>query len=309
MFTLLHTNDVHNSLQFGQCELLRRLRLAIHDRGLLLDAGDAVASGNVTFHFAGETILNNMSAIGYDAMAVGNREFHFSRLGFESKLKLARFPILCANIRSNHLDSTCDGNLPTVPFIICDLGVHKSTNEASVNKEVVNETPNANVHGTLRVAIMGLTVPMITEKMLVRHASTYVFEDPIQIAARLVVEIRSVANPDIVVALTHIGLQQDRKLAEAVPEINLIIGGHSHDILEHGERVGDTLIVQAGSHSCYLGRVEIKLNDTMTNADGLSPCNPSVNKFKIVSSLIPLPSNPKEAEMQSILSLIDGHRQ
>lgn len=306
LFTLLHTNDSHNNLRLGQSELLRRLRFAIQDRGLLLDAGDAVASGNITFHFAGETILNAMSVIGYDAMTVGNREFHFTRRGFECKLRLARFPILCANIRSDHLNAVSDGKLPTIPFIISDLGVHKPSNVEFVNDVFINENSNGNLTGTLRVAIMGLTVPMITEKMLIRHASAYVFEDPLQVAARLAVEIRSFANPDIVVALTHIGLQQDRMLAKAVPEIDLIIGGHSHDILEHGERVGDTLIVQSGSHSRYLGRVEIQQNDTMTNAVGLSPRNPSVNKFNMVSSLIPLPSNPTEAEMQAILRLING---
>lgn len=47
---------------------------------------------------------------------------------------------------------------------------------------------------------------------------------------------------------THIGLNNDRALARQFPEIDLIIGGHTHDLLTRGERVGDVLIVHAGGH-------------------------------------------------------------
>ena len=297
LFTLLHTNDCHNGLKSGQAELLRHLRLAIDGRGLLLDAGDAVASGNITFHFAGEPILDAMSDIGYDAMTVGNREFHFTRRGFQCKLSQARFPILCANLRSTRWssDSTFDcfstKELPTVPYIIRAM------------------------NNGFRIAVMGLTVPMITQNMMVRRAASYLFDDPIETAARLAPEIRAACRPDILIALTHIGIQQDRKLAAAVPEIDMIIGGHSHDVLEHGERVGDTLIVQAGSHSHFVGRVDIHLTNPIKKpihsvmnilSEASLPDTPGLKKYDFVPSLIPLPANPAEADIDALIRLMEG---
>src|SRR6266511_2410727 len=84
--TLIHTNDFHNHLNAQQAERLRQLRQALGESGLLLDAGDAISSGNVTYKPGGEPILDVMSEAGYDAMTVGNREFHFSRAGFWAKL-------------------------------------------------------------------------------------------------------------------------------------------------------------------------------------------------------------------------------
>src|SRR5439155_3640467 len=100
IITILHTNDFHNHLTEAQASKLAARRRQLGDSGLLLDAGDAVSSGNITFKPAGEPILDLMSDAGYDAMTVGNREFHFSQAGFCAKVSRARFPILCANVRA-----------------------------------------------------------------------------------------------------------------------------------------------------------------------------------------------------------------
>jgi 5'-nucleotidase len=227
---LLHTNDFHNHLSAEQAARLAALRGEIGAKGLLLDAGDAVSSGNVTFKSGGEPILETMSSIGYDAMAVGNREFHFSRKGFFAKLSLARFPILCANVRSTPADGP--NPLPVLPWIPFTID-------------------------SVRIVVFGLTVPMITERMLVRKVSAFVFDDPIETARGLVQDLRG--QCDIVVCLSHIGLAKDRELARNVPDIDLIVGGHTHAVLPQGEWVGDTLIVQAGWRGHYVGIVDVEL--------------------------------------------------
>ena len=98
---------------------------------------------------------------------------------------------------------------------------------------------------------------MVTEEMLARKFSAYVFDDPVQIAAQMVPQLRRQLQPNLLVALTHIGIEQDRLLAASVPGINIIVGGHTHVCLEHGERVGDTLIAHAGSFGHVLGRIQI----------------------------------------------------
>jgi 2',3'-cyclic-nucleotide 2'-phosphodiesterase (5'-nucleotidase family) len=245
LFTLFHTNDFHNRLSETQAARLGVLRQQVGRHGLLLDAGDAIAAGNVTFRPAGEPILDLMSDAGYDAMTVGNREFHFSRVGFHSKLSRARFPILCANVRPSRTFRALEDPeagiadphaipVPARPWLLLET-------------EAVG-----------KIVIFGLTVPMITERMLARKVSSYVFEEPVQTARKLVPQLKREIAPDLIIALTHIGFSRDRALAEQVPGIDLIIGGHSHTKLEEGERVAQTLIVQTGCYGQYLGRVEIE---------------------------------------------------
>jgi 2',3'-cyclic-nucleotide 2'-phosphodiesterase (5'-nucleotidase family) len=187
-----------------------------------------------------------MSRLGYNAMTVGNRDFHVSRFGFRAKLNRARFPILCANIRPSGKSGSPASAQDEYP-----LSCSTSEHEPRLRSYVIHDT------GDWRVLIFGLTVPMVTERMWERKLSAYVFDAPVRSAVRLLPDIRSRQNPDLTVALTHIGLRLDRELAAKLPEIDLIIGGHSHELLPQGERVGETLIVQAGSHGRYIGVVDV----------------------------------------------------
>ncbi len=253
VFTLLHTNDFHNHLRDAQAGSLRARRQAVGAAGLLLDAGDAVASGNITFRAEGEPILDTMTQIGYDAMTVGNREFHFSRAGFEAKLSRAGFPVLCGNVRAA-------GTLPFAETASPGFtpGQAKKKKLASAPTELPVRPYALWETGGWRVVAFGLTVPMITERMLARRVSAYVFDDPLATARRLVPALRECFAPDLLIALTHIGIKQDRALAEAVPGIDLIVGGHTHETLPDGERNGATLIVQTGAFGHSLGVVEIE---------------------------------------------------
>jgi 2',3'-cyclic-nucleotide 2'-phosphodiesterase (5'-nucleotidase family) len=230
-FTLIHTNDFHNHLLPDQAKRLGEMRAALGDNGLLLDAGDAISSGNVTYKPGGEPILDVMSDVGYDAMTIGNREFHFSQTGFCAKVSRARFPVLCANVRAKEPAV----KLPVVPAI------HRTLSSGA------------------GITVFGLTVPMITERMLVRKVSAYVFADPLRVAGELIPKLR--AECDFLVCLSHIGLARDRELAARVAGIDLIIGGHTHALLESGEQVGNTLIVQAGWWGKYFGLVSVGLGE------------------------------------------------
>ncbi|MEP6756483.1 MAG: metallophosphatase [Chthonomonadales bacterium] len=242
-YTIYHTNDFHGHLEPAQVDRLTKLRKGIEGRGLLLDAGDAGSSCNITFKSDGEPILTEMSRAGYDAMTVGNRDFHFSLAGFTSKLKLAKFPILCANVRVKESGAM----LPAVKYV------------------------DFTMSDGFRISVFGITVPMITEKMLSRKVSAYVFDEPISVASHLAKKLRP--DCDMLVCLSHIGLKQDHRLAEACSDIDLIVGGHTHAVLESGEIVGRTLLVQAGSWGKLLGKVEI-------NADG--------GKLALTSTVEPL---------------------
>ena len=228
MLTIFHTNDFHNALDERKAARLKSLKDETPD-SLLLDAGDAIWAGNVYVRPGGEPALRLMSRAGYDAMGLGNREFHFMQSGLRRKIGWAEFPVLCANIRPTRPGA----RVPVVP---------------SITREI----------GGRRIAILGLTIPMITERMLSRKISAYVFDNPVSIAAKLVPDLRS--THDLVIALTHIGLREDRRLASEVPGIDLIVGGHTHAVLDLPELVGRTAIVQAGYWAHKVGRVEIDMD-------------------------------------------------
>lgn len=243
MLQIIHTNDFHDRLTDPTAERLAGIRRELGSRGLLLDAGDAGGSGNLTFRLGGEPILERMSLIGYDAMTVGNRDFHLTRTGFRCKLARAAFPALCANVYPTPMPSSADLSAATLS--------EERADELPVHRYIVRE-----VNGW-RIVILGLTVPMITPQMLSRKVSAYVFEAPLRCAQRLVPLLRERYTPDLFIALTHIGFKRDQELAAAVPGIDLIVGGHSHTVLEAGLQIENTLIVQAGSRGSHVGLIDI----------------------------------------------------
>ena len=225
--TVLHTNDFHNHLSPAQAAFIGGEK-AKYENVLLLDSGDAISAGNVGVRPGGEPILTLMSETGYDLMTLGNREFHVADTLLRRKLSKAAFPVLSANIRWR--EDTGE-TLPVAP---------------SFEKTL----PNG-----LRVAVFGLTVPMVTPRMTARLVSAFVFDDPVETAKVQIARLRPEA--DILIALTHIGLREDERLAVACPELDLIIGGHSHNKLHELHVINDIPIAQAGWFGHFLGETTL----------------------------------------------------
>ena len=223
---IFHTNDFHGKLTEEKAALLKAeiARLSVGEPTLLLDAGDAIAAGNLGFNPLGEPTLARMNTLGYDAMTMGNRETHPSLAVIRTKLSKASFPILCGNGYAK----SPKGNVPFVPSVLLERG------------------------GKI-IAIFGVTVPMVTPQKVDAALWDNLFEAPIEVARRLAATLRP--QCDLLIALTHIGIAQDRKLAEAVPELDLLIGGHTHVVLEQPEVVKGVPLVQAGSHARHFGHV------------------------------------------------------
>src|SRR3954453_4176982 len=81
-------------------------------------------------------------------------------------------------------------------------------------------------------------------------------------------ELREVDHVDLVIALSHSGIDaqghgEDADLAAAVPGIDVIVSGHTHDVLPQPAKVGDTLIVTAGSYSGYLGELSLTVTPAL----------------------------------------------
>ncbi|MED1205891.1 bifunctional metallophosphatase/5'-nucleotidase [Heyndrickxia acidicola] len=65
---------------------------------------------------------------------------------------------------------------------------------------------------------------------------------------------------DIIILLSHLGIQDDEKIAELYPEVDLILGGHTHHVLQHGRRLNQSLLGAGGKHGHYVGYVQLQLD-------------------------------------------------
>lgn len=249
---ILHTNDIHGRLdsvrvmtgstgfdQGGMAlvgGIIARQKARAPDRTLVLDAGDAWVGQLISSIDRGKSVVSAMSMAGYDAMALGNHDFDWGQEELAARAKEASFPLLTANVV---VETTGDPPPFAKPFIVKDLGL-------------------------TRVAVIGLTYP---SSSIIRAASVkgLRFGSPVEAVKRYLPEMQRQA--DVIVALTHLGFEGgsarlggDTALANAVPEIDLIIGGHDHQAFRTARAVGETKVFQAGSYSENLGRVEVTID-------------------------------------------------
>jgi len=225
--TIFHTADLHNRLTPAAARQLAELKRQ-HPGSLLLDAGDAVAAWNLTYRMMGEPILRAMADLGYSAMAMGNRESHPLRRALERKLRDASFPVLAANIRVRRHP------LPEV-----------------VRSHVVLSVPGA------RVGVIGLAPQMVRPSSVWARVAHYVFEDPLEVAPELAVRLRE--DADLVVCLSHASEETNRELA-ALPQVDLVLGGHSHHARVVAEP-GGALIVYPGRYGSHVAKTELTSRD------------------------------------------------
>lgn len=244
---VFHTNDIHGQVLPRPATWLKDVdplpdsgglpRLAANLRALRAEAeatGAAVfvCDGGDWFQGTPEGMLDQGSAFlgalaeaGHDALVVGNHEFDHGVDVFVSHLDKVSMPALLANVRMP------DGKpLPgTRDFRIIERDGFK-------------------------LAFVGL---LTTSTPSITHATTrdLVWTEPAVSLARVRAELGD--SVDLVVPVTHIGVDADRVVARAHPDLPLIVGGHSHTFLRKGVREGETLIAQAGSKASVIGRVDL----------------------------------------------------
>ncbi|MCB9253483.1 MAG: 5'-nucleotidase C-terminal domain-containing protein [Bdellovibrionaceae bacterium] len=310
--TFLHTNDTHGHawphkdrdgvLRGGfaaQNQVVDAVWREVDTAGgvtFVLSAGDINTGVPESDLLDSEPDIMAMNRIGYDAMVLGNHEFDKGVEKIRKQQGWAKFPFLSANVL------TKDGNYLTRPYVIIDRGI--------------------------KVGILGLTTGDLKVLVSPEFTKGLVVEDPITAAKKHIPQMKA-EGADLIVALTHIGLIDkkanslfdkfidDRKLAEAVPEIQLIVGGHTDVLLEKGLKVGNTLIAQAGSHGDHLGRVDLLFDTSsgrLVNATAtVLPVLPDKGEEKELAKLMneykERGSATLEETVATATSKLDGERQ
>lgn len=225
MIRIYHTSDLHD--RRGIVAPLRELRS--WRPGLLFDCGDSLR-GSQSLYYRDEPIIAEMDAAGYDAQAIGNREFHYLFAFLRSRAARMRHPLICTNL----LD-TKGRALPFLPSICFDVTGDRSER--------------------VRVHVLGLLVMQYPTGSRWERLFGWRFLEPWTAVAPYA---SAIPDGDLLVVLSHVGLSLDRRLAVRIPRIDLILGGHSHDTLERPEYAGTVPIVHAGPYGRFVSRNELE---------------------------------------------------
>jgi len=296
--TVLHTNDNHGRFwhnekgEYGMAArktLLDQLRSEAKIKGhavLLLSGGDINTGIPESDLQHAEPDFKGMSLLGYDAMALGNHEFDNPLSVLAKQQNWANFPLLSANI------------------------VEKSSGKNAFDAYKIFEKNG------LTIAVIGLTTTDTAKIGNPQYIGHLEFKDPVPVTANLAKEIKAKYNPDITIAVTHMGHFIDAKhginapgdvtLARSLPAntLDMIIGGHSqepvcmasknvnNDSFKPGlackpDQQNGTWIMQAHEWGKYVGKAEFKLeNGELSLLDyKLMPVNLYVEKTQADGTL------------------------
>ncbi len=249
--TILHTNDMHgsflpheafwikgkpkpliggfNELSFA-VDSIRHVKPAT----LVLNAGDVMTGNPITeYSYAGAkggNLFAMMNYIGFDAWTPGNHEFDYSPENLHKLATIANFPTVSANI----LDT-----LDKFPVN---------------NKEYVIIEKNG-----LKIGVIGAMSNEFYDLVSKNSSKGIKILPFVETVKRLAEQLQS--QTDLLIALTHVGVDYDSVLAVNVPQLNVIVGGHSHTKLTQPKIINNVIIVQAGSNCEDLGILDIKVEN------------------------------------------------
>ncbi|NOV01302.1 bifunctional metallophosphatase/5'-nucleotidase [Paenibacillus planticolens] len=263
---ILHTNDLHSHF-----EMMPKISAYFNrarsqwpsDQVLTLDIGDHM--DRMSPETEGTNAIANleiMNATGYDAMVLGNNEgltFTPDILGEVVKAH-ADFPIVGSNIYEKATDTTPDWLLPS-----CIL--EKSG---------------------LKIGLIGVTAAYPAYYELLGWQVT----DPIE-AVKKHTELL-LPQTDLIVVMSHLGLPMDRRIAEELEGIDVILGGHTHHVLEEPLLIGGTYLAAAGKFGQYAGHIELAYD----------PAQRRIAEFK--SRVVPMTADGEEDS--SVAALLERFR-
>lgn len=231
---ILHDNDSHATINnFGKLETVVKQARAQYKNVYLFSAGDIFSGNPVVDQYTpkGKPMIDLMNAVGYNALGMGNHDFDYGQETLKNMMSLATFPMLSANT------TVQEGNLPQPePYTI-----FKTDNDLSVAVLGLIQVSNtSHIPATSPSKVKGLA-----------------FANPIETAKNF----KQLGDNNLFVCLSHLGNGDDQLLAEAMPEMDVIIGAHSHTVVDKPYLVNGVLVAQSGSKNAYVGKIVITLKN------------------------------------------------
>ncbi len=226
---IYHTSDLHDHR--GIAPRLRSLRQATP--GLLFDCGDSLRGSQTVYHRK-EPVIAEIDNAGYDAQAIGNREFHYLFGCVRARAAQMKHPLVCSN-----LVDLKGRELPFSRFHTIEYGAQ-------------GERP-------ARVHLAAMLVTQYPAGSPWERIFGWRFLDPQTVLREYV---QTVPDGDALIVLSHLGLARDRELAAGNPRIDLLLGGHSHDTLFEPEVHGGVPVVHAGPYGHYVSQTDLEYDVT-----------------------------------------------
>lgn len=292
-FTILHTSDEHSSVlpmpfsgyyaanedatTGGFARLSQKIKEIKREKEaedvLVFSSGDILGGSPFSWlilqNYAAEIDL--MKLMGYDAVTIGNHEFDYGSEVLASYYKTADFDKGNSNTSIISSNLNIPENHPLDSILIEANKIYALSNGLKVG-----------VFG-----IFGNNAYKITPK-----AEPIKIFDPVKIAKQQVETLRQ-QGADIVVALTHSGIEEDRQLAKKVKGIDVILGGHDHITTNVPEKIKGTYLFHSGCYTEYLGVLSFSFNELSRqlildhNQDSfLIPINGKIAEDKIVAERV-----------------------
>lgn len=237
--TFLHINDIYElSPKQGKGGFAPLMTLIKQERARAPGAittlgGDLIASSMMSGITKGTQMIELTNAIGVDIAVVGNHELDFGSEIFKQRVSESRYPWLGTNVLGT--DGKIYGQLV-----------------GTLTRKV----------GDITVGFFGVLTPDTTH--LSSPGPDMTFGPVLETARNTVKQLRD-GGADLVVALTHLNLSEDRELVREVKGIDVVLGGHDHDPIAIFE--GGTLIMKAGFDGHYLGVAQIEVEKTQGPRD------------------------------------------
>jgi 5'-nucleotidase/UDP-sugar diphosphatase len=255
-------NDMHAAIDnFPKLAYIVDSLKSLYPDMLLVAAGDNQTGNPVNDQYPekGLPMIELMNATGFDLSAVGNHEFDTGPEGFSTLTGKAKFSFICANLVT---DKRFDFHIEPYKIITLPNGLRLS------------------FLGLLQVSQSGIpdTHP--------DNARDFVFLSPYE-TAREYLWLKD--SSDIFIALTHLGFEDDVKLAETLPAgLDLIIGGHSHTRVEKEQVHNGILITQAENKLKYgtLIRLVVSSDGTVQKSMQLIDIRNSKNEKPAIRAIV-----------------------
>jgi 2',3'-cyclic-nucleotide 2'-phosphodiesterase (5'-nucleotidase family) len=257
----LHVNDVYEISPkqgiggFAELMTLLKQERTRSPGAITTLGGDLVGSSMMSGITKGTQMIELTNAIGLDVAVVGNHEFDFGPQVFRDRMAESRYPWLATNVTGP------DGKL--VPGT-----------QASVTRKV----------GEITIGFFGIITPETTH--LASPGPEIKFA-PVLASATAAVKQLKEQGADVIVAMTHLTLAEDRELAAKVKGIDIILGGHDHDpmnIYENG-----VFLFKTGHDAHYLGVAEFDVEKKQTDRGPRVTVRPTTWKFVTTAGVAPDP--------------------
>ena len=260
---------------------------------LVLDAGDFSMGTLIQTVYASEAAeLKLLGSIGCEVTTLGNHEFDYKASGLASMMNVA---------------ATSGEAIPAMTICNVDWESMETAGLTEEQKQIKAAFTTYNVKdyvmlqkGDVSVAVVGV---MGNDSIACIPAADLLFKDPIEAVRDTVDVILAEENADIIVCLSHSGTSsdpeksEDELLAKTVPELDVIISGHTHTRLDEPIVHGNTYIVSVGEYGKRLGSFHME-----QVGDGIW----EMSEYELAEMTLDIPEDPEtRARIETLMDSVD----